>query len=171
MFRDTESEDLTYFFWIPVVLPSGASNTLEVFVAIVAAKDLTFIWNLFAANRHGIFEDASCTLFRVRSLVSGVVRGQDDVSAFGDIFREHNELKEKCEALEQENSIAKNELVELWIKDRLAYSLYEKVNRYSSPSVLAAQIMELKVSLAEGEKRWNKDSEDVGHMFCEFKED
>lgn len=103
--------------------PTGAPNILEVFVAIVATKDLTFIWNLFAANRHGLFEDASCTLFRVRSLVSGVVGGQDDVSAFGDIFRECNELKEKCEALEQENPIAKNESVELWKKDKLAYSL------------------------------------------------
>lgn len=79
----------------------------------------------------------------------------------GNLPKERDKLEEKCEALERENSISEEELVELRRKDELGDSLQEKVKQYGSPPVLAAQIEEFKASLAEGEKCWKKASKDT----------
>lgn len=59
------------------------------------------------------FADATRTLFGARFMVSMVVAGRDDVLGSSDLAREWYELKEKCETIEQGNSKAEQELVEL----------------------------------------------------------
>lgn len=54
--------------------------------------------------------DASRTLFRGGSLVSMATVGQDYMLGFGYLLREHDELREKYEALEQGNVEAEKEL-------------------------------------------------------------
>lgn len=66
--------------------------------------------------------DVSCTLFRSRSLVLVVATDQDDMLGYGDLFRQHDELKEKWE-----NSKADKELVKLQKKVKLADYLQEEV--------------------------------------------
>lgn len=56
----------------------------------------------------------------------------------GDLSREQDELKQKCEVLELENSETEKELVELRVKVKLVNYLQEDVDRYDSPSIFAA---------------------------------
>lgn len=100
-----------------------------------------------------------------------VVVGQYDVLGSSGLSRELDELKDKCEILEQENSMAEKELAKLETKAELADSLQEEVKRYSSPSTFTTQITKLKASLAEGEKHWNKASEDAAEAYIKFEED
>lgn len=101
----------------------------------------------------GLFADISRTLFRVGSLVSMEIVGQDNVLGSSKLSRKRDELEEKCKVLERKNSEVGNELVKLWAKVKLVDSLPEDVDRYNSPSNLVAQIMMLKASLTEGDKR------------------
>lgn len=39
-------------------------------------------------DRHGFFADVSRTLFRIVSLISIVVAGQDDILGFGELLKE-----------------------------------------------------------------------------------
>ncbi|CAI8589586.1 unnamed protein product [Vicia faba] len=95
-------------------------------------------------------------------MVSMVATSQDNVLDSGDLVREQDEHKEKCETLERENSTTEKELVELCIKAKLVDSLQEKVDRYGSLPTLAAHVEKLKVSLIEGDDRWKKASEATG---------
>lgn len=52
-------------------------------------------------------------------MVSVVAAGHEDVLSSRDFGREQDELKEKYEALERENSEVGKELVELWKKIEL----------------------------------------------------
>lgn len=49
--------------------------------------------------------------------------GQDDMLGYGDLYREREELKEKCETLERENSVVKKELAKLQGKAEVTDSL------------------------------------------------
>lgn len=48
---------------------------------------------------------------------------QYDMLGFGDLFRERDKLKDKCETLKRENFNVEQELVELRKKDECANSL------------------------------------------------
>ncbi|XP_050891375.1 uncharacterized protein LOC127096882 [Lathyrus oleraceus] len=159
--RDAESEALTPFFRFPTILPSRVPITLEEFAIGVATEDLAFVQNQFVDDILGLFVDASYTLSKAEYLISMVAAGQDDVLGFGEVVREREELKKKCETLARENSKPEEELVELWKKVELVDSLQEKVKQYSSLSALAAKLAELKASLNEGVKYWKKTSEGV----------
>lgn len=63
-----------------------------------------------------------------------VASGQDDVLGSGDLFKERDELKEKCETLERENYEAEKKLGELRPMDELANFLQEEVDWYDSLS-------------------------------------
>lgn len=62
-------------------------------------------------------------------------------------------------------------MVELQKNVELAEFLQEKVKPYNSPSVLAAQIVELNAYFAEGEKHWNKSFEDAAQACRDFEAD
>ncbi|CAI8592260.1 unnamed protein product [Vicia faba] len=64
-------------------------------------------------EQDSFFADASCTLFRVKSFISIVVVGHDDVLGSHEHSREQDELRERCEALEQENHDTEKELDKL----------------------------------------------------------
>lgn len=70
----------------------------------MATKDLDFVHNLFVDNKQSLFADASCNLSKVEYVVSMVVVCYDDVLGSRNLAREHDELDEKCEALERDNS-------------------------------------------------------------------
>lgn len=72
----------------------------EEFAAIVAFEDLDFVWGLSLTDRQILFVDVSHTLFKVGSLVSIIVVGQDDILGSIELSRERDELRETCEAVE-----------------------------------------------------------------------
>lgn len=121
----------------------------------MAVNDLDFVQSLYEADKLGLFVDVSCTLFRVRSLVLIIAADQVDVLGSGDHVRERDEL-DKCRTLEWENCMVEKELSMLHIKAKLVNYLRDNVDQYGSPSNLAAQIAELKTSLAKGEKHWKR---------------
>lgn len=84
-------------------------STLEKFAAIVANEDLAFFRSLYVIDWQGLFVYTS----HAGSLVSMATIGQDDVIGYGDLSRERDELKDKCEALEHGNAEVEKELVEL----------------------------------------------------------
>lgn len=110
---DDERVALTPFFRLPAILHSRVPRAPKEFTIVVAAEDLDFIRDLSATERRGFFAYASCTLFRVRTLISIVVVDQDDVLGFSEISREQDDLGERCEVLEQQNYDAEKELSEL----------------------------------------------------------
>lgn len=69
------------------------------------------------------FKDASHTLFRAKFLVSMVAAGHDDILCSNDLANEYDELKEKCETLERDDSKVEQESVELQKKFELFDSL------------------------------------------------
>lgn len=97
--EDAGSGALNTLFRIPFIIPSPVPSTPKEFAIVVANKDLAFVLSLSATDMRGIFAYASGTLFRVESLVLMVPVGQDDILGSSDLFRENDELKEKCEAL------------------------------------------------------------------------
>lgn len=123
LIEDVGSRALSPLFRIPFIIPSLVPSTPKEFAIVVANKDLDFVLSLSATDMQGIFADASGTLFRVESLVLMVTVGQDDVLGSSDLFRENDELKEKCEALERKNSAVEKDLVGLWMKVELDDSL------------------------------------------------
>lgn len=96
---------------------------------------------------------------------------EDDILGSGDLSREWDEMKEKCEALEWENSELDKEFIELWVKSDLSNSLQGEVDRYGSLSLMASRIMSFKASLSEGEKCWKKASEYADEACCAFEVD
>lgn len=127
-------------------------RTPEEFVASVAAEDLDIACGLFATDKLVLFADASHTLFRVRSLIYIVVVVQDDVLGYGELLKEHDELKDMCKVLEQRNFDIKKKMV----------VLRENIDALISLApVLDAWIRELKVSLAGKKKCSKKVSTDV----------
>lgn len=54
----------------------------------MASKDLDLIRGLSANHNRRLFVDASCTVFRVESLVSIVVAGQDDILGSRELMRD-----------------------------------------------------------------------------------
>ncbi|KAI5416951.1 hypothetical protein KIW84_041809 [Lathyrus oleraceus] len=102
--EDTESDALNSFFRIPSILPSWVPNNPKEFASIVATKDLDFVHNLFVDNKKSLFADASRDLSKVEYVVSMVVVCYDDVLGSRNLARERDELDEKCEALERDNS-------------------------------------------------------------------
>lgn len=115
--------------------------------------------------------DASHTLFRFEYLFSMVDVGHDDVLGSDDLSRKWDELKEKCVTLQREIYEVEKELAELQAKDKLVDFLQQDVDRFHSPSSLDAHIMKLKASFSEGEKCWNKASEDVTEACRAFEAD
>lgn len=79
----------------------------------MVVEDLDFVQNLSVNDRHGIFANASRTLFRARSLISFVVMDQYNVLGSSVLLKEWDGLNERCETLEQDNSDANKELVKL----------------------------------------------------------
>lgn len=73
----------------------------------------------------------------VGSLISMVADGQDHVLGSSDLSRKRDELKEKCETLERDNSEAEKELPNLQTKVKFADSLREEVDWYAFQSTLA----------------------------------
>lgn len=51
LLKEDESETLTPFFRLPSILPSRIPSILEEFVVVVATEDLTFVRNLYAADK------------------------------------------------------------------------------------------------------------------------
>lgn len=92
------------FFRLPSVLPSRVPDNPKEFASIVATKDLDFVHNLFVDNKQSLFADASRNLSKVEDVVSMVVVCYDDVLGSRNLARERDELDEKCEALERDNS-------------------------------------------------------------------
>lgn len=74
---DVKPEALILFFQFLDILPSRIPNILKEFVVVVATKDLDIIQSLFIVDNKSLFVDASCILFRVRSMVSMVAIGQE----------------------------------------------------------------------------------------------
>lgn len=72
-------EVLTPFFRLPLILPSQVPSTSEKFAASVASKDLDFIQGLSTIDKMSLFGDVSHILFRVRTLISIIAAGHDDV--------------------------------------------------------------------------------------------
>lgn len=72
-------EVLTLFFRLPLILPSQVPSTSEKFVASVASKDLDFIQGLTTIDKMSLFGDVSRIIFRVRTPISIIAAGQDDV--------------------------------------------------------------------------------------------
>lgn len=66
--EDGDSENIIPFFRRTTILPTWLPNTLEEFTTTVASKDLAFVQNLTAADRQGLFADASRTLFRAYNM-------------------------------------------------------------------------------------------------------
>lgn len=64
----------------------------------------------------------------------------DNVLRSRELSREHNELRERYEALERKNSHAEKELVELQVSVDTLNSLQEEVDQYDRPSTLDSQI-------------------------------
>lgn len=85
--------------------------TSEEFDVVVDAEDMDFVRGLSATDRWGLFANVSHTLFRIGSLISFVFAGQDVVLGSGELLKERDELKDRCEVLEQRKSDVEKELV------------------------------------------------------------
>ncbi|CAI8600946.1 unnamed protein product [Vicia faba] len=118
-----ESKALTLLFQTPAILPSLLPSSPEEFTIDVADEDISFVWSLFITYMRGLFAKASRTLFRAGSRVLMVAARQNDVLSYGDLSKEHNGIKEKCEAFKRENFEVEKELNELRIKAEFADSL------------------------------------------------
>lgn len=88
------------FSQLPTILPPRVPSTSEEFVVAMAVKDLNFFQGLSEKDRRGLLIDDSRTLFRVGPLIFIVVLGQDGILFYDELLKEHDELKERCEALE-----------------------------------------------------------------------
>lgn len=116
LLEGAEQDPLNYFFQLPTIMLSRIPSTQEEFTAIVANEDLAFVRGLSVTNRQSLFADASHTLFRDRSMVSMLYVVQNNVLGSDDLLKERDDLREKCVALEQDNTEAEKELVVLRVK-------------------------------------------------------
>lgn len=80
-------------------------------------------------------------------------------------------MKEWCEPFKRENSDVEKELSELQTNVDALIFFQKKIDHHGRPFILVAQIEKLNVSLADGEKRCNKVSEDANEVCWLFKED
>lgn len=86
LLEGTKQEVLIPYFWLSAILLSRVPSTPTRFIIVAANKNLAFFHRLYANNMHGLFENASRALFRVGSLITMVVDGQDDVLGSGDLL-------------------------------------------------------------------------------------